>query len=190
MLDVLVAPRRDTLTEPVVAWRTWILAGSRDGEDLRLLPLFGDRRPWPPREPMRASCVRRGRHPVPDLTCTCGVYATHGLAGLRRARDPAVLGTVALWGRVVEHTAGYRAEYGYPQRLRLVCFVCAFLAGPGGGERCDVVVRHRGGRLVPLCREHLELARRYGYPTPRLLDGRAVEQRLLDTYAVDPLPTA
>ncbi len=190
MLELLVAPSREALTEPIVAWRTWVLAGSRDGEEVRLLPLFGDRRPWPVREPIRAWCVRRGRHPVPGLECTCGVYATHGFDGLRRSRDPAVLGTVALWGRVVEHAAGYRAEYGYPQRLRLVCFVCFFLAGPHGGPPCDVAVRHRGGRIVPLCAPHLELARRYGYPTPRLLDGRALERRLLDTYAVDPLPRA
>lgn len=187
MLDVLLAPARDTLTEPILAWRTWILAGSPDGGEVRLLPLFGDRRPWPPREPHRAWCVRRGRHPVPSLTCTCGLYATHGLEGLRRSRDPGVLGTVALWGRVVEHAAGYRAEYAYPQRLRLVCFLCFFLAGPDRSAPCEIAVRHRGGRIVPLCAEHLELCRRYGYPMPRLLDGRALERRLLDTYAVDPL---
>lgn len=185
MLDLLVAPSRDTLTEPIEAWRTWTLAASPDGSEVRLLPLFGDRRPWPPREPIHAWCVRRGRHPVPGLSCTCGLYATHGLDALRRSRDPAVLGTVALWGRVVEHAAGYRAEYAYPQRLRLVCFVCFFLSGPERGAACDVAVRHRGGRIVPLCSEHLDLCRRYGYPTPRVLDGRALEQRLLDTYAVD-----
>lgn len=66
-----------------------------------------------------------------------------------------------------------------------MCFLCFFLSGPGHGAPCEAAVRHRGGRIVPLCAEHLELARRYGYPTPRLLDGHALEQRLLDTYAVD-----
>jgi hypothetical protein len=187
VLEVLVAPARDTLTEPIVAWRTWILAGSLDGSDVRLLPLFGDRRPWPPRTPVRARCTRGRRHPVPDLACTCGLYATHGLEALRRSRDPAVLGTVALWGSVVEHAAGYRAEYAYPQRLRLVCFVCFFLSGPDRGAPCEVAIRHRGGRIVPLCAEHLALCRRYGYPMPRLLDGRELEQRVLDTYGVDVL---
>ena len=28
-----------------------------------------------------------------------------------------VVGEVALWGRVIEHTLGYRAEYAYPIRL-------------------------------------------------------------------------
>jgi len=39
--------------------------------------------------------------------------------------------------------------------------------------------------MVPLCEPHLELSWRYGYRTPRLLEARAVEQTLLDTYAVD-----
>jgi len=35
-----------------------------------------------------------------------------------------VIGTVALWGGVIEHELGYRAEFGYPQRLRLICPEC------------------------------------------------------------------
>ncbi len=185
MLDTLVAPAPGVLTDPIVAWRTWTLAGSADGSEVRLLPLFGERRPWPARLPTRASCSRRGRHRVPGLDCTCGLYATHGLDALRHSRDPAVLGTVALWGRVVEHAAGFRAEYAYPQRLRLVCFVCFWLLGPERGPACEVVSRRRGGRLVPLCAEHLELCRRYDYPLRRLLPARRIEQRLLSTYAVD-----
>jgi len=189
MLDTLVPPRPETLTEPVLAWRTWTLAGSSDGSEVRLLPLFGERRPWPLQVPARGSCSRRGRHPVPGLDCTCGLYATHGLEALRRSRDPAVLGTVALWGRIVEHAAGYRAEYAYPQRLRLVCFVCFWRAVPDHGRECEVAVRRRGGRLVPLCSPDLELCRRYGYPTRRLVPAGAVEQSLLSAYAVDVLRT-
>ena len=43
---------------------------------------------------------------------------------LRRTRCPAVLGRVALWGRVIEHEHGYRARFAYPQRLRLICQFC------------------------------------------------------------------
>ncbi len=188
MLGTLVEPERGALTEPILGWRTWTLAGSEDGDEVRLLPLAGDRRPWPPREPSRAVCARRGRHLVPGLRCTCGLYATRDLRALRRSTNPAVLGTVALWGTVVEHAAGYRAEYAYPQRLRLVCFVCYFRSGPGRSSLCDVAVRRRGGRLVPLCAADLDLCRRYGYPVRRLLDGRELEQRLLSSYAVDILP--
>ncbi|MGZ8687589.1 MAG: hypothetical protein ACXWZP_04105 [Gaiellaceae bacterium] len=189
MLDTLVAPGRETLTEPVLAWRTWTLAGSADGSQVRLLPLFGERRPWPVLEPARASCSRRRRHSVPGIDCSCGLYATHGLDALRRSRDPAVLGTVALWGRIVEHAAGFRAEYAYPQRLRLVCFVCFWRQGPDHSRECEVVVRRREGRLVPLCPPDLDLCRRYGYPTRHLLPARAVEQHMLSSYAVEVLRT-
>jgi hypothetical protein len=101
-----------------------------------------------------------------------------------------VLGTVALWGRTVEHEFGYRAELGYPQRLRLVCFLCFWRYGPNIGPECEVVVRRRGGRLVPLCAEDLELCQRYGYPmTGGVLPARSVEQTLLSAYAVDILRT-
>ena len=56
-------------------------------------------------------------HEAPHLGCTCGLHGTHELDLLRRTRCPAVLGRVALWGRVIEHELGFRARYGYPQRL-------------------------------------------------------------------------
>lgn len=189
MLETLVATGPETLTDPIVAWRTWTLAGSRDGSEVRLLPLFGDRRPWPVRAPARATCARGGRHRIPELECSCGLYATHGLEALRHSRDPAVLGTVALWGRIVEHTAGYRAELAYPQRLRLVCFVCFWRGGPNPRSVCEVVARRRGGRLVPICGPDLELCRRFGYPVDRLIPAPRVEQALLSGYAVDILRT-
>lgn len=173
------------LTEPIHAWRTWTLSGSRDGSQVRLLPIAGDGRPWPARSPASAACTRDRSHRVPELDCTCGLHAMHDPDLLRRTRDPAAIGSVALWGQVVEHAHGFRAEHGYPQRLRLVCYLCFCLWGTRAPSGCSVVVRHRGGRMVPLCEPHLELSWRYGYPTPRLLDARAVEQALLDAYAVD-----
>lgn len=100
-----------------------------------------------------------------------------------------MLGTVALWGRAVEHEAGWRAAFAYPQRLRLVCYLCFSLWGTHSPSGCRVVVRHRGGRMVPLCEPHLELSRRYGYRIPRLLPAEVVESSLLSTYSVDLLRT-
>jgi hypothetical protein len=91
---------------------------------------------------------------------------------------------------VLEHELGYRAELGYPQRLSLICPLCFWQWGPNGSERPAVVVRRRNGRMVPLCDAHHQLCARYGYPLRRLLDARAVERALLDTYAVDVLPLA
>ncbi len=95
---------------------------------------------------------------------------------------------MALWGRAVEHDAGWRAALAYPQRLRLVCYLCFSLWGTHAPSGCSVVVRHRGGRMVPLCEPHLELSARSGYPIPRVLAAADVESHLLSTYAVDLLP--
>ncbi|MGH2635532.1 MAG: hypothetical protein ACRDHU_05230 [Actinomycetota bacterium] len=187
MLDARVAPGREVLTDAIDGWRTWTLAGSRDGSEAILLPIAGTGKTWPRGSPARAECGRRRHHRVPGLDCTCGIHATHTFDLLRRTRDPAVLGMVALWGRVLEHEHGYRAEFGYPQRLALVCPLCFWQWGARGSNRPEVVVRRRGGRLVPLCGPHLELCRRYGYPARRVLDAGPIERAVLDAYAVDVL---
>ncbi|MEX0743797.1 MAG: hypothetical protein WD248_05495, partial [Actinomycetota bacterium] len=140
------------------------MAGTRDAAEVRLLPIAGTGRPWPVREPLRAECAKRRHHRVPALDCTCGIHATAEADLLRRTRDPAVLGTIALWGRIAEHEHGLRAEYGYPQRLSLVCQLCFWQSGVERSIACEVVIRHRDGRMVPLCIPHLELCERYGYP--------------------------
>ena len=173
--------------EPVHAWRCWTLRGSRDGSRVRLTPIAGDGRPWPAGRASSATCARHRTHAVPHPTCTCGLYAVYDPDQLRQSRDPAVLGTVALWGRIVEHERGFRAELAYPQRLRLVCYLCFSLWGHHAPSECAVVVRHRGGRMVPLCEPHLELSRRYGYRMRRSLPAGMVESALLSAYAVDPL---
>jgi hypothetical protein len=97
------------------------------------------------------------------------------------------VGRVALWGRTIEHERGWRARFAYPDRLRLVCIVCAWLEpGPGHptvvhtfGERsyafCDV---HAGGIEVPDGRRTVRTD----------VEPAALQARLLDTYAVDLLP--
>jgi hypothetical protein len=137
---------------------------------------------------MRAECAKRRRHPVPGPDCTCGVHATHRLEPLRRTREPAAFGRVALWGRVAEHAHGYRAEYAYPQRVALVCGLCFWQWGAERGRAPDVVVRRRGGNLVPLCEPHLALSRRYGDAARHVLGAADVERALLDAYAVDVQP--
>jgi hypothetical protein len=174
------------LAEAIDAWRTWTLAGSNDGLDVRLYPIAGTGKAWPVREPVLGRCARRRSHAVPGLDCTCGIHATHTIDILRRTRDPSVLGTVALWGRVAEHEHGWRAEFGYPQRVALICQLCFWQRG-GSSSSCDIVVRHRGGRMVPLCTPHLDLCRRYGYPVRRVLEASTVERAVLGAYAVDVL---
>lgn len=186
MLDARPAPGRAIVSEAIDGYRTWTVAGSREGSEAVLLPIAGTGKAWPRRAPAHAECGRRRHHRVPGSDCTCGIHATRAIGHLRRTRDPAVLGTVALWGRVLEHEHGYRAEFGYPQRLALVCLLCFWQWGARSNPPY-VVVRHRRGRMIPLCVVHLELCRRYGYPARHVLDAGVVERALLDAYAVDVL---
>jgi hypothetical protein len=170
--------------EPVVAMRTWWLGWRPNTSAPALLPVIAGGRPWPARRPARGVCRRHRRHEVPGADCLCGLHATTDEARLRRTRSPGVVGTVAMWGRIVQHERGYRAEMGYPQRLRLTCFLCIVERGLGS-ERPRFVARLPGGRLIPLCGVHLDLAFRYELEMEDVLEARGVEHALLDAYAVD-----
>jgi len=173
-------------TEPIVAWRAWALTGHRDGTELLLRPVAGRSRPWRPREPAEAACKHARLHGAPNVDCSCGLHGTHDVEILRRTRCPAVLGRVAFWGRVIEHELGYRAQFGYPQRLALVCQFCFWLWGPHG-TRPAVVGWLQRDELIPFCWPHLEQAQRYGMEPRRLLPADEIDLRLRETYAVDML---
>jgi hypothetical protein len=173
-------------TEPIVAWRAWALTGHRDGTELLLRPVAGRSRPWRPMEPAEAACKHARLHGAPNVDCSCGLHGTHDVEILRRTRCPAVLGRVAFWGRVIEHELGYRAQFGYPQRLALVCQFCFWLWGPHG-TRPAVVGWFARDELIPFCWPHLEQAQRYGMEPRRLLSADEIDLRLRETYAVDAL---
>lgn len=187
----------DILAEPIEGWRTWNLSvDTADG------PLLHPARPgpdaWWPRRPLEAKCraspilsLFRRPHDAPDAGCTCGIYAARSLESMERPRPawppPPVVGTVSLWGRMVEHELGWRAALAYPSRLRLVCAMCAWFE-PGPGKPVTVHTLFR--RLYTLCEVH-----RGGIQIP---DGRRskpadlapgeLQTRLLEAYAVDLLP--
>jgi hypothetical protein len=173
--------------EPILAWRSWTLTGRRDGEGLLLRPVTAGSKAWRPREVAQATCRLAWSHEAPNVACSCGLHATRDLDLLRRTRCPAVLGRVALWGRVIEHELGYRAQYGYPQRLSLVCQFCFWQWGQLG-SRPAVVGSFPRDELVPFCWPHLEIAQRYGMHPRRLLPAPEIDLRLRETYAVDALP--
>jgi hypothetical protein len=179
-------PAVDAATEAILAWRAWALTGDRDGERLLLRPVAGRSRPWRPREIAEAACKGARFHQAPHPDCTCGLHGTHGLDVLRRTKSPAVLGRVALWGRVIEHEHGYRAQFAYPQRLKLICQFCFWLWGV-----LAPFPEHVGwfprDELIPICGPHLEMARRYGLEPRALLSAEMIDQRLRNTYAVDAL---
>src|ERR671918_2854573 len=121
-------------------------------------------------------------HHSPEPGCTCGIHAVKDPARLARAgRSTAVVGRVAIWGRVIEHSKGYRAELAYPSRLALVCAWCLWRGRmPAAPDR----VVQRGAWLRPACAEHSRRPTAVGRSTP----ANDVLQELLDTYGVDRLP--
>jgi hypothetical protein len=111
-------PRR-MLSEPIVAYRAWRTAGER-----LLSCTCGC--VWQPRRRMTATCNQFLPHPaVPSWDCRCGFYAYKSEEALaastyvRMGHEPTVRGRVALWGRVVDHDLGYRAQFAYPQLFYL-----------------------------------------------------------------------
>lgn len=112
--------------EPVTAWRTWIVGEGPEGP---VLASVVRRAAWPARRPFAAECVDRGGrvHGAPAQNCGCGVHATRlaedaayyvdvpSRRGLRAA-----IGTVSLWGSVIEGPEGWRASHAYPSSLFLL----------------------------------------------------------------------
>jgi hypothetical protein len=164
--------------EIVDGWRAWSVV-EHDGEVL--LSSLTRAEEWEPSTPFVATCSRR-RHLPPRRACSCGVYAAaepEELAGLGRIAGAAI-GQVSLWGRIAEHSRGYRAATAYPARLRLVCVVCL---GQGNGvpaTRIDRDTSSTRTKLVPLCESHAA-----GRALP---PAGPLEDRLLATYRVELVP--
>lgn len=92
---------------------------------------------WPVHDPLRAACATvrqrlaawvrhvlarsRVRHVAPTWGCQCGTYACTQFdraAAIETALQPGqVVGVVALWGHMIRHAQGYRAEYARPVKL-------------------------------------------------------------------------
>lgn len=136
--------------EAIVGWRIWRLGSHRRGDGTADVFLRSCVRPgyWEPGRRFAASCAT---HEVPELDCECGVYAVRSreaaLEWARWAREalpnPIVLGRVSLWGRVLRHTEGYRAQYAYPYELELAADVDRDELDPD-----DVARRLRNGYAV------------------------------------------
>lgn len=113
--------------EPMVGWREWAVYIAPDGTP-SLKSLYGDSPGsgilWPHRERLAAVCdsyhsawplTTRHDAPAPVWNCTCGIYG-RSKEEPREGAYP-VWGEVFLWGKVIRHSAGYRAQFAYPKRL-------------------------------------------------------------------------
>lgn len=113
-------------TAPITGWRLWQVIPS--GQQHSLTAWSTRRLVWPARRRYESSCLLGGAlgHGAPDVSCRCGLYAfaTRELAEQALAtemRPTAIaLGRVSLWGHVVQHARGWRAQYAYPYDLWLL----------------------------------------------------------------------
>jgi hypothetical protein len=168
--------------EPVIGWRTWSIAWSAEGVCLTSPMQEYD---WQRRQPNRARCRSHFGRQLPNLGCGCGFYAVSHLQRLPVAVASGfsigAVGSVSMWGRVVEHTAGYRGQLAYPDRIRLVCGRCFVARRDGVPTR----VEHSDeGRVVPVCDAHAT----EDHPSVEGRTPAELEQEVLSAYAVDVLP--
>jgi hypothetical protein len=137
---------------PVVGYRVW----RWDAAGLKSLNGIE----WHPGKAFAAECRTQGCHEAPQSDCTCGVYAARSLDHLRWTgyTQHGIHGEVCLWGTVVEHEDGWRAQFAYPKN-----FVVPLSMVPLGMSRveswlaalsaygCDIFVLGEAG-TVPLWR--------------------------------------
>jgi len=112
---------------PVVGYRVWTW------NVLGLKSLCG--MSWHPGQSLAARCkastvvgtlIDRAKaagdsHTAPQENCTCGIYAIKTLHRFRSAgyERYGIYGEVYLWGTIVEHELGYRAQFAYPKTFVL-----------------------------------------------------------------------
>jgi hypothetical protein len=121
---------------PVVGHRVW----QWDSKGLKSL----NGEPWLPGKPLTAACRASGvatlvgrteawhcPHDAPQMNCTCGVYAAKDLAHLCKTGYDryGIHGEVYLWGTVVKHELGWRAQFSYPKNFVLPLQVMPVSAG-------------------------------------------------------------
>ena len=112
---------------PIVGYRAW----TWDTKGLR--SLCGHR--WHPGLALAARCrasavvgtiagraeAANDAHDAPEANCTCGIYAAKSIEHLRKNGYDrcGIYGEVCLWGTVVEHEWGWRAQLAYPRNFFL-----------------------------------------------------------------------
>lgn len=132
----------------VEGWRAWSVQAGSDGPPLLQSVTYSGAH-WTPRQVTVATCAVGGgranggrgkpKHEVPDEHCRCGLYAAKNRDHLLGMHYPSydaetglwtVIGKVALWGKVIEGSQGWRAGKGYPQELYVPYEAVSDLAEP------------------------------------------------------------
>jgi hypothetical protein len=118
---------------PLHAYRVWLWNEAED----RLTSYNGV--VWPACKALHATHEHEIiTHAAPSFSCACGIYCYKDLKKALEhtgvfarvqllVRNPnlvnntdldnVVIGKIDIWGRIIEHSIGYRAEYAYPTSL-------------------------------------------------------------------------
>ena len=129
----MTSDRAPDYLQPIEGWRAWIVDPRPEGPVLQSVVRLGD---WRPGHPLVGACAGRRYavpehrppvvHDTPSPHCGCGIHAHRLLEeaayyteGPSRRQLVTAIGTVALWGSVIECTEGWRASHAYPVRLDL-----------------------------------------------------------------------
>jgi hypothetical protein len=89
----------------------------------RLTSVGGSGSVWVERAATEAVCGNGAVHPAPHKGCGCGLWVLKDKMNAwdhQSRYDASILARVALWGRFVEHSHGWRGEKGYPLELFVV----------------------------------------------------------------------
>jgi hypothetical protein len=98
----------------LVGWRGWTFAHPHFLTNGKVI--------WVPGERLEAICTARWHEDherIPVQGCSCGIYAftTPNQVKEQGYTNQDLLGEVYLWGRVIEHERGFKAEYAYPKNI-------------------------------------------------------------------------
>jgi len=94
----------------IVAYRAWRCSISGLLQSMAVSTI------WPPDEPMTGDVTHDGVHAFKSQSDALTEYATGATRWC-----PIAIGTVMLWGEVIEHERGYRAEFARVAAINLIC---------------------------------------------------------------------
>lgn len=128
--DVIPDEPKETMwtSEKITGWRRWYLKMENFLEPPLLVGGYGQT--WLPGRDKEATCYINREGPVPHWDCNCGLYAAKNRETLDRFdwyQNYPVSGTVEMYGRVIEHEIGWRAQYAHIRDLQVE------VPGPWGG---------------------------------------------------------
>ena len=108
-------PIQTNSDQVIVAWRHWNFIKPGHLTDLSSRELFPGREKWV------AECIRKDNtlHLSPGENCSCGLYSSVTMENNDYVGNP-VWGSVAIWGKIIIGSKGYRSQYQYPIELFVI----------------------------------------------------------------------